>query len=305
MKRKGAWKETLKFVVPILLLVIGIGFVFAWEFYIKETINSQKVVVASNDISFKEQITRDDLTIASINIDNIVNGSFRPDEIDYIIEEFASINIKKGTQIYADLIDNYNLIPDEAKGEFIAPLPNDWIYAVAGSLRRAYLADFYVVGTDEQILLESLIQDSRDYGNQNVEVDEETEESIEQEESDESNEQENNETDSEESDELNEEEIERTESIVKGMYEPILKDVRISSVLDSGNRQVKESVESPDSATGNISELEIISTSEMLQTIQEYVNKGYKLYIVHKFEMSGSNSEELDESEEVTEDEEE
>jgi len=263
-KKKGSFKDKLKFLVPIIILLAGVAFVVTFEFYIKDKVNTIQVVVAKENIEFKEEITEKDVMIANVKKDNQVQDSFRPDELDYILGKLSAIEIKKGTQLYPDLIDDHNLVPDEKKGEFIAPLPDDWIFAVAGSLRRAYIADIYVVGDDEQVMLESLIKDSKEYADASAtKEDNQGEENL-------------------SSDQKDTQEI--TEDVIKDRYKPILTNVRISSVKDSSNSEVTESQESPNSATGSISNLEIVSTNKMLQTIQEKTNEGYKLYIVHKFD---------------------
>mgnify|MGYP001770839063 CR=1 FL=1 len=263
-KKKGSFKDKLKFLVPIIILLAGVAFVVTFEFYIKDKVNTIQVVVAKENIEFKEEITEKDVMIANVKKDNQVQDSFRPDELDYILGKLSAIEIKKGTQLYPDLIDDHNLVPDEKKGEFIAPLPDDWIFAVAGSLRRAYIADIYVVGDDEQVMLESLIKDSKEYADASAtKEDNQGEENL-------------------SSDQKDTQEI--TEDVIKDRYKPILTNVRISSVKDSSNSEVTESQESPNSATGSISNLEIVATNKMLQTIQEKTNEGYKLYIVHKFD---------------------
>lgn len=274
-KRSGKFVERLKFLVPILILVLGIGFVFAFEFYIKDKVNTVDVVVANKNIDFKEKITTDDIEIKSVKKDDQIEESFRPDELESIINTFASIEIKKGTQLYPELIDAYDLIPNEDEGEFIAPIPNTWLFAVPGSLRRSYVADVYVVGNKEQALLESLIKDSED-----VNVDE--------------TENENNKNENDEQEELEENEEddsplntdEEIDQVVKEMYKPILTNVRVASVKDGGNQEVTQQPESnnPDSATGNISTLEIIADDEMLSELREYTDRGFQLYIVYKYE---------------------
>lgn len=294
-KRKGKWKERFKFIIPIFMLLIGVAFIFVWEFYIKDKVNNVEVVLASNDIGFKDKITRDDLVIENVKRDRVVEGSFRPDEMDYILEKFASIEIKKGTQIYPELIDSYNLVPDETKGEFIAPIPDEWIFAVAGSLRRAYIADFYLVGGDEQAMLESLIEDSKEYEGQVSQSEDEV------------NDEESSDNDEENEESSNETIVvtdEKTEEIMKQQYEPLLSNIRISSVKDSGNSEVRQSQENPESATGNVSNIEIIATQEVLKTLQEKMNQGYQLYIVHKFEMSVDDKEIDDEEKNEVESEE-
>lgn len=265
-KRSGRFLQKMKLLIPLLIFVAGIAFVIAWEFGIKDTVNTVEAVVAKDTIEFKDIIQAEDLSIVKMRKDNNVESGFRPDEVENIIGQLASIDIAKGTQIYPDLIDSNNLVPDEEKGEFIAPLPDEWLFAVAGSLRRAYIADIYVVGGENQAMIESLVQDAKEQQNN-------------------SEENEQNETENDETIVTNKEQ----DNAIQELYKPILKDVRISSVKDKGNSEVTESTENPNSATGSVSNLEIIADNEMLTTLQEYTDKGYKLYVVHKFSESSKS----------------
>jgi hypothetical protein len=281
-KRSGHFLEKLKFLIPILILVAGGVFLYLWEFHIKNNINTVEVVVAKHNIKFKDKITKNDLVVKHILRDSLVEDSYRPDEMENIIGTYASITINEGTQIYPNLIDNYDLIPNEKKGEFIAPIPDEWLFAVPGSLRRSYVADIYVVGDSDQALIESLIRDSMEHDDSNTKNKENTS--------------------YEGTDEkLNTDDA--TDEVIKEKYMPILQNIRVASVKDGSNKEVTkaEGSNSPQSATGTISEIEIIATDEILQKIREKVELGYKLYIVYKFERSSETEKQENHEGEVSE----
>lgn len=264
--------QKLKFVIPLLILVLGISFLFLFEFYIKDRVNTKAVIVASRDIPFKKQITKDDLTVKLINKDYLIKDTFRPDQMEYLIGTYASIEIKAGTQMYPALVDEYDLVPNESKGEFIAPIPEEWLFAVPGTLKRSYIADIYVVGNDEQLIMERLIRDSQEYSennSKNVPEEENTSEATQ-----------NNDRRSYTSN--------KTDSYIRAKYKPILKNVRIAHVRDGSNQEITKNPESNDpySATSTISTIEIIATDESLSTIRQYVDRGYKLYITYDYERS-------------------
>jgi hypothetical protein len=212
-------KNILKFLLPLVLLTGGISFIFIFEFYLKDKVNTIPVLIASENIQFKEMLTSENLTIRNVRRSQAVNGAYlRMDEkkLSEMFGKLAAIDIQKGTQIYPALIDHFNLVPNEIEGEFIAPIPNQWIFAVPGSLRRSYYADFYVIS-----------EGSRKIG-------------------------------------------------------PILTDVRVVYTKDSSNREVRNLQDNRYDATANISEVEIIASAEMLSTLSEYIEQGYKLYITYK-----------------------
>ena len=156
MKRYG------RIALALLLIAGGIGFVFYFEFYLKDQIDTETVVKAANRIEFKQQITREDLVIEQVRRGSKVENALSANYAESLIGKYASITIEKGTQVYPELIDTYDLVPDESKGEFIAPIPNDWIFAVPGSLRSSYVADIYVIADKDQTQVRQLIRDAEE-----------------------------------------------------------------------------------------------------------------------------------------------
>ena len=247
MKRYG------RIALALLLIAGGIGFVFYFEFYLKDTIDTESVVVAANRIEFKEQITAEDLVIQQVRRGSKVENALSANHAEALIGKYASITIEKGTQVYSELIDTYDLVPDESKGEFIAPIPNDWIFAVPGSLRSSYVADIYAVSDKDQHQVRQLIRDAEE-AEGTVTVVEPTEQ----------------------------------EDVLPAGTLPILTDVRVAYVKDSANKEVKVSEETNE-ATGSVSTLEIIADEQMFATLRDYTAEGYKLYVVYKFERSEKN----------------
>ena len=238
-------KTTLNVVLSVLFVAAGVGFVFFFEFYVSEKIDTVEVVVAKETIDFKTVITEENIQVANVKRGHEVENAIPVTAYESLIGKHASIKIEKGTQIYTDLIDTYNLVPDTSKGEFVAPIPKEWLFAVPGSLRRTFVADVYAISDEEQRIKSQLESAAAEQG------------------------------DIKESD---------IQEIAPGT-EPILEGIRVASVKDSGNREVRESDETSE-ATGQVAALEIIATDEMLKTLTDNLNDGYKLYVVYKFERS-------------------
>lgn len=252
-------KTTLNVVLSVLFVAAGVGFVFFFEFYVSEKIDTVEVVVAKETIDFKTVITEENIQIANVKRGHEVENAIPITAYESLIGKHASIKIEKGTQIYTDLIDTYNLVPDTSKGEFVAPIPKEWLFAVPGSLRRTYVADVYAISDSEQKMKAQLEKAAVEQGD------------------------------------LKESDI---QEIAPGT-EPILESVRVSSVKDSGNKEVRESAETSE-ATGQVAALEIIATDEMLKTLTDNLNDGYKLYVVYKFERSNEVEEADTDTAEVT-----
>lgn len=238
-------KAFLRIFVALIFILGAVGFVFTFEFYAKEKIDSVEVIVAKESIDFKEVITAENIQIINVRRTHAIENAIPVTAYDSLIGKYASVKIAKGTQLYVDLIDTYNLVPDSSKGEFVAPLPKEWIFAVPGSMRRTFVADIYVIGSKEQMIYRNLQEDSTDQGKSN--------------------------------------EVIKTDVLPSST--PILTNVRVASVKDNNNQEVIESQET-NQATGQVANLEIISTEETFETMRKYTDQGYRLYIVYKFERS-------------------
>ncbi|AQQ55507.1 hypothetical protein B0X71_19450 (plasmid) [Planococcus lenghuensis] len=230
----------------VLLVAAGVGFVFAFEFYIKDEIGTTEVIIAKETIDFKERITANNIEVIHVRQGTEVENAYPKTHFESLMGKYASVKIEKGAQLYPELIDTYDLVPDASKGEFVAPIPTHWLFAVPGSLRRTFVADIYAIGTEDQKIISKLKEDAA------KEAGKDPEEVV----------------------------VEPTPT-----SEPILKNLRITSVKDSGNQEVKESEETNE-ATGTVAALEFIGTEEMLNTMKDYTSKGFKLYVVYKFERS-------------------
>lgn len=249
-------KKVLKIFIPILFLAIGVGVVGVFEFYLKDKIDTVEVVAANTNIGFKEKINSSDLVIKHVRVDDAVKGAYKPVNVKEIVGRYASIDIEKGTQIYPSLIDSVNLVPNEKKGEFVAPIPNDWLFAVPGSLRKAYVADFYAIQDKDQSMIKNLVNDSlQNKDNQTNKTTSPVETNT------------------------------QMDSYVMDVSSPILKNVRVASVKDRSNQEVKSAQSDKGaSASGIISNIEIIANQDMLNKIRNYTDRGYKIYVVYQFE---------------------
>lgn len=263
-------KKFFKIFIALLAFAAGVGMLFFYDFYLVDKVNTTQVLAVSDDVGFKDKITKENLVVLTIRKDNAVKEAFKPEDESLVLEQYAAIDIKKGTQLYPSLIDSHDLIPNEEEGEFIAPITNEWLFAVPGSLRRTFIADFYAIPDKDQALIRSLVEEGN---NHEDELDKPTEK-------EEPKDAEDNDSQKEEPIDTNK----KIDSAITDQNKPILENVRVASVKDGSNSEVTESSESQNSATGTISNLEIIANQDMLNTLREYTDTGYKIYVVYKFE---------------------
>ena len=245
-------KKYLNIFLSLLLLAVGIGGVYFIE-TMKDNLNKKEVLVLARDIKFKEKIELSDLAIDKVPVEQIVEGAYKPQDAELVVGSYAAINMKKGMQLYDALIDTHDLIPNEAEGEFVAPIPDEWLYAIPGTLRRSYVADFYAIPvSDDRDKLLEIISEDKDL--EDIDLNE-----------------------------LNINDLDSKNSLTTE-FEPFLKNVRVAHVQDRNNREVVTSEEDGTSATSVATRLEIIANDEILNTIRNTVENGYQIYIVYRFD---------------------
>lgn len=126
------------------------AFIVAWEFIFKDKIDSVEVVVvkAGEKIERKEKITEDKVMIERRTKKDLIQNVVYPSDLNKILGKEASQLIVSNSMISTDMIDFDDLIPNAKKHEAIRPIPQDWIYAAPGSLRRKDRIDIYTIKSE-------------------------------------------------------------------------------------------------------------------------------------------------------------
>lgn len=274
-------KPWVKILLGILTSVLTISFILVYDFFIRERIDSEEVVVvkAGETIFKNETITEDKIAIERRPKETLIDGVIKAKDVNKIIGYDASQDIVGNSMISRTMIDYDDLIPDESKGEAIRPIPNEWIYAQPGSLRRKDLVDFYLVypdgstnfnnengpshvsSTDEDVYTEEDPSDDKDmvytYDSEN-------------------------EQDGEKNEKISEENL-------KMNTKPFLKDVRVVYVKDSGNQEVVstsgdgKNTNERLNASSEPNNLEVILNEEdFIKLMEEVLGKNARIYITYQ-----------------------
>ncbi|MFC0476042.1 hypothetical protein ACFFHF_12420 [Robertmurraya beringensis] len=262
-------KPAVKIGSGIFLSLATIGLIFTYDFYIKERIDSEEVVVVKpgEEIKKSERITKDKLIIERRAKDTLLKDVVFADDLKDIIGRDAKQDLIGNSMVSTKMIDYDLMVPDAAEGEAIRPITGDMIYAQPGSLRRKDIIDIYLVNPDGTA---SFMQSGPSVVTSETPATEEgTETSTEP-----STETANHSTSTEGKQMLD--------------TEPFLKNVRVAYVKDSGNKEVvaAEGGVKDDSrlnATSQISDIELILNEEdFTRLMTEVLSKGARLYITYQ-----------------------
>lgn len=274
-------KPGVKIAIGVMVSFLTIGFIFFYDFYLKERIDSEEVVVvkAGTTISKTDRITNKHLAIERRPKASLIEDVVLAKDIDKIVGNDAKHDMVGNQMISMSMIDFDDLVPDTELGEAIRPITNEWIYAQPGSLRRKDKIDIYLVRPD---------------GSTNLTLDGPTqivssEETVESEEDIETLEN-TDDTNTNENTESTDERTEQTPNNISIERKPFLQGVRVVYVKDSSNKEV---VSSSEEGTANqdkrlngsstISDLEVIlNEADFAKLMEEVIGKGSKLYITYQ-----------------------
>lgn len=248
-------KPGVKIALGVFTSIATAGFIFVYDFYLKDRIDSTEVVVvkAGEEILKSEIIYEDKLVIERRAKDSLVKGVVLAGDLDSIIGHDAKQTIVGNSMISTKMIDFDKVVPDATKGEAIRPIPKEMIFAQPGSLRRKDLISIYLIYPDGTT---NLIENGPSVVNSDS-----TSEKDEQGESKTNN------------------------PTVK--TKPFLNGIKVVYVKDSGNKEVMSAEENKGNdrlnATSVISDLEVIMNEEDFSNLMnEVLGKGAKLYITYE-----------------------
>jgi len=276
-------KPGVKIGIGIMVSFLTIGFIFFYDFYLKERIDSEEVVVvkAGTTIPKTERIDKKHLMIERRPKSSLLEDVVLAKDIDKIIGNDTKHELVGNQMISMSMIDFDDLVPDTEFGEAIRPITGEWIYAQPGSLRRKDRIDIYLVHPDGTTNL------TQNGPSQVISTEEGEEVATEGEGAEETTDTEN--TASNENTEVDENTVE-TQKNAKIERKPFLKGVRVVYVKDSSNKEVVSSTEEGSgnqdkrlNGSSNISDLEVIlNESDFAKLMEEVLGKGSRLYITYQ-----------------------
>jgi Flp pilus assembly protein CpaB len=139
-------------VLAVAIILVGVGGLIAYDYYIRPVLLAKTVVMAKEEIAENQVITEDMLVLASVPNDLVPAGAIaRPEGI---IGKAAIVSIGAGTMLTKPMVDIEGLLPK--KGEVIFPIPKEAIFAVNGSLRKRDVVDISLISSERAANEESV-----------------------------------------------------------------------------------------------------------------------------------------------------
>lgn len=237
-----------KVISSVGMFALTISGIVSYDLVIKDKALSTEVVVAKERIEKHTELSKSNLVVKRRNKDALVDGYIKPEEISKLYGKEANVVILGNQIISNEFVDYENLTPDPSKHEAIRPIPSNWIFAMPGSLRRKDTISIYPVKEKD----EGEEQSIRTVDDDKAMTKEDAKKS--------------------------------TPEDLANRFKPILTNVTVSYVKTSSNQEVVNEKDSDErlNATGTASDIEVNITEEQLQTLVQYINEGYKLYISYR-----------------------
>lgn len=140
-------KVRWQMIAAVAIMLIGIGGLIAYDYYVRPYVLAKTIVVAKEEIAENQVITTEMLTMMSVPNDLVPSGAiFDPKEV---AGKSAIISVGTGTMLTRSMVDIYGVHPGE--GEVIFPIPKEAIYAVNGSLRKNDVVDISLLLEGKQV----------------------------------------------------------------------------------------------------------------------------------------------------------
>lgn len=257
----------------VFLIAIAIGGFIWYEWGGgREMINYQDVIVLNTDVKQGDVITEELLSIQRVDKLMVIQGIITDPAT--LIGKEAKHFIPAATQLHNYYFEESGLVLSE--GEFIAQIPVDWTLSIPDTLRRGDQIVIYAANYDQQVL-ENLQPKQTVVSTEKKETPNENAASIDVKSED------ANATETEETTKT--EEVPTTPSVSETSELTELLNTKVAFVKDGSNKEVVTI--SPNDrldASSNIENVEIITTLEKFQQIENKIKQGGKLIVMYSNE---------------------
>lgn len=241
----------------LLIAIAGGGFVWYEWGGGREMINYHDVIVLNQDVKQGQTINGDLLSYLKVDKLSTIEGVIKDPSV--LIGKEATHFIPGNTQLHSNYFEDAGLTLKE--GQYIAQIPVEWTLSIPDTLRRGDQIAIYAATYDKQVLANLQQVESKTVSSQVKK----------------------NEEDGETTENAITEEVETTDSINESSSELTeLLSTKVAYVRDGSNREVvtvssKERID----ASSNIQNVEIITTPDEFQEIENKIKQGGKLIIMY------------------------
>lgn len=149
--------------VGLLLIVLSLSALGFWEFWGREHLSYEPVLVLKADTPGNTEIERNMLEVRMM--DHPDEDVLRDDDAAELMGMETSQYVPAGTPLYREYFQNPSMAVGGDTGQYILSIPNEWLMSYPQTLRRGDEVSFYCEG---KLVTSALVAYARDSSNQEV-----------------------------------------------------------------------------------------------------------------------------------------
>lgn len=152
-----------KRIIGILLIAASLGTLGFWEFWGRENLSYERILVFREDAGRSTAVTEDLLTVALVETDD--PRILRERDAEGILNRETVQFVPAGTPLYDEYFQDPRLAVGGDTGQYVLSIPNQWLLSYPQTLRRGDTVSFYCGG---ELVLSAAVAYARDSSNQEV-----------------------------------------------------------------------------------------------------------------------------------------
>ena len=152
-----------KRIIGLILILVSVGTLGFWEFWGRENILYEEVLVFKEDAERNTRVTKEMLEIKMT--ENPASDALRPEDLQQLLSMETTQFVPEKTELYTEYFQDPEFSVGGDSGRYILSIPNAWLQSYPQTLRRGDRVFFYCEG---RLVTSAVVAYARDSSNQEV-----------------------------------------------------------------------------------------------------------------------------------------
>lgn len=152
-----------KRIAGLILIVASLGCLGFWEFWGREHLSYEKVLVFRQDTARNTAVEESMLEV--VFMEEPPDGAVRAEDASSLMNLETVQYVPAGTPLFSEFFQDPRLSVGGTSGQYVLSIPNQWLLSYPQTLRRGDTVRFYC---EEEIVLSAVVAYARDSSNQEV-----------------------------------------------------------------------------------------------------------------------------------------
>ena len=150
-----------KRIAGLILIVASLGCLGFWEFWGREHLSYEKVLVFRQDTARNTAVEESMLEV--VFMEEPPDGALRAEDASSLMNLETVQYVPAGTPLFSEFFQDPRLSVGGTSGQYVLSIPNQWLLSYPQTLRRGDTVRFYC---EEEIVLSAVVAYARDSSNQ-------------------------------------------------------------------------------------------------------------------------------------------